>query len=124
MYIFVYGSLKLQCSNHDNIKNAKFVCASKTEEMYMMLDVGLFPGVVKSVQDPTSIDQSQQQYQSHINGEVYEIDYDTIKYLDKFEGIWFTREMVPLECGISAWMYFLNAMPDEYEIIESGMWEN
>ena len=116
MYVFVYGSLKLHCSNHDILKNAKFVCASQTTEMYTMLDFGTFPGVVKVDDDSIS--------QSKINGEVYEIDYDTLKYLDEFESIWFTREMVSLECGISAWMYFLNAMPDEYEVVESGMWGN
>ncbi len=119
MYVFVYGSLKLQCSNHDMLKNAKFTCASLTAEMYTMLDLGLFPGVVKIDDgDDDSIPRSK------INGEVYEIDYDTLKYLDEFESIWFTREMVSLECGISAWMYFLNAMPEKYEVVESGMWGN
>ena len=84
--------------------------------MYTMLDLGKFPGVVKIDDNDDPISQSQ------INGEVYEIDYDTLKYLDEFEGIWFTREMVALECGISVWMYFLNAMPDEYEIVENGIW--
>ncbi|MCL7413827.1 MAG: gamma-glutamylcyclotransferase [Methanosarcinaceae archaeon] len=114
MHVFVYGSLKLHCSNHEILKNAKFICASHTAEMYTMLDLGKFPGVVKI--DDDSIPKSK------INGEVYEIDYDVLKYLDEFEGIWFTREMVSIECGISVWMYFLNAIPDEYEIIESGIW--
>ena len=116
MYVLVYGSLKLHYPNHAILKNAKFICASKTTEKYTMLDLGKFPGVVKI--DDDSIPKS------HINGEVYEIDYDTIKYLDEFEGIWFTREMVPIECGISVWMYFLNAIPDEYEVIGSGIWDN
>ena len=116
MHVLVYGSLKLHYPNHAILKNAKFVCASKTEEMYTMLDLGKFPGVVNI--DDDSIPQSQ------INGEVYDIDFDTLKYLDEFEGIWFTREMVPLECGISVWMYFLNTLPDEYEVIGSGIWDN
>jgi len=119
MYVFVYGSLKSQCSNHDMLKNAKFACVSLTTEMYTMLDLGLFPGVIKiddGDDDPIP--------RSNINGEVYEIGHDTLKYLDEFESIWFTRDMVPLECGISAWMYFLNTMPDQYKIIENGMWEN
>ena len=115
MYVFVYGSLKLHCSNQDKLKNSKFACASKTSEMYTMLDFGMFPGVVKIDDDSIS--------KSHINGEVYEIDDDTLKHLDGFEGIFFTREMIPIECGISVWMYFLNAIPDEYEIVENGMWE-
>ena len=116
MHVLVYGSLKLHYPNHAILKNAKFVCASKTSEMYTMLNLGKFPGVVKN--DDDSIPQSQ------INGEVYDIDFDTLKYLDEFEGIWFTREMVPLECGISVWMYFLNTLPDEYEVIGSGIWDN
>ncbi|HJH31441.1 MAG TPA: gamma-glutamylcyclotransferase [Methanosarcinaceae archaeon] len=116
MYLFVYGSLKLHCLNNDKLKNAKFVCATHTSEMYLMLDLGNFPGAFRG-EDESS-------FRSNIYGEVYEIDYDTIKCLDEFEGIWFTREMVPIQCGISVWMYFLNALPDEYEVIETGIWGN
>ena len=118
MYVFVYGSLKLHYPNHAILKNAKFICASKTMEMYTMLDLGKFPGVVKIDND----DNDDSISQSQINGEVYEINYDTLKYLDEFEGTWFTREIIPLECGISVWMYFLNAIPDEYKIVENGNW--
>ncbi len=116
MYVFAYGSLKLYYLNHDKLKNARFVCATKTSEMYTMLDLGKFPGVVKSENDSPFL--------SKITGEVYEVDYDMLKCLDEFEGIWFTREIVHIECGISVWMYFLNAVPDKYEIIENGMWEH
>ncbi|MGP8321666.1 MAG: gamma-glutamylcyclotransferase family protein [Methanosarcinaceae archaeon] len=116
MYVFVYGSLKLHCLHNDKLKNAKFVCATQTSEMYTMLDLGNFPGVVKDANDSS--------FMSNITGEVYEVNYDTLKCLDEFEGIWFKREIVPIECGISVWMYFLNVFPDKYEVIKNGIWGN
>lgn len=116
MYVFVYGSLKLDCSDHGLLENSKFICASHTEKKYTMLDLGMFPGVVREGEI------------SSIYGEVYEIDRKTLECLDDFEGKWFSREMVPLECGITAWMYFLEEIPVALEEkaypIKNGIWTN
>jgi len=116
MYVFVYGTLKLDCSHHDLLDNSKFICASRTEKKYAMLGVGMYPAVAKNGEVST------------IHGEVYEVDHETLKCLDDFERKWFSREMVPLECGIMAWMYFLEhtpeALKDTVYVIEDGIWTN
>ncbi|MBN1134677.1 MAG: gamma-glutamylcyclotransferase [Methanosarcinaceae archaeon] len=116
MYVFVYGTLKIDCSDHGLLDKSKFICASRTEKKYTMLDLGMFPGVTREGEI------------SSIYGEVYEVDRETLKCLDNFEGKWFSRELVSLDCGFSAWMYFLEEIPVALEEkaypIKNGIWTN
>ena len=56
-------------------------------------------------------------------GEVYEIDENTLKDLDEYEGEWYFREEVRLENGLSALIYFLKKIPPvNYKVITDGNW--
>jgi gamma-glutamylcyclotransferase (GGCT)/AIG2-like uncharacterized protein YtfP len=118
MYIFVYGTLKKRGPNHQLLNGSEYICTTRTIEKYTMLDLGLFPGVLKD-------EGSSQSPISFIHGEVYYITPQTLNVLDNYEGEWYFREEVELEAGTTAMMYFLRKIPPiDYEIIPEGNWEN
>ena len=113
MYIFVYGSLKKGFSNHHRIENSEFICSTRTLEEFAMLDLDMFPGVLK------------EKKVSHIHGEVYDLDTNTLEKIDIYEGEWYSRENVELEAGFTAQMYFLVKYPwnpEKLQIISEGIW--
>lgn len=71
--IFVYGSLKAGLHNHHRLRGARFVGNARTEPAFTMYSLGSFPGVVSI--GNTSIE-----------GEVYEVDAETLAGLDELEG--------------------------------------
>lgn len=102
--VFVYGSLKKGFSNHRVIHGAKFLGDDTTlEDAWFMFSMGGFPGVVSG--------------NGYISGEVYEVDDEVLKDLDRLEGNgnFYTREVVELANHEQAWMYIL---PD-YDIRDS-----
>ena len=111
-YVFVYGSLRKGFWNHEAyLKNSKFIGKGKTKEKYAMY-ADIIPYVVENEKI------------SHIVGEVYEIDKETLKRIDCLEGHpnHYIRKKVPiiLETGeeLEAWLYFY---PEPYGIlVESG----
>ncbi|SDF95652.1 Uncharacterized conserved protein YtfP, gamma-glutamylcyclotransferase (GGCT)/AIG2-like family [Methanolobus vulcani] len=116
MRIFVYGTLKKGDPNHALLDGSHFVCTTRTTDNYIMVDLGAFPGVLK----PEDISQMPL---STIMGEVYEINEKTLEDLDYYEGEWYYREEVRLECGFSALMYFLKKIPPmNYKVITDGNW--
>jgi gamma-glutamylcyclotransferase (GGCT)/AIG2-like uncharacterized protein YtfP len=118
MYIFVYGTLKKGDPNHARLEGSRFVCATRTIENYVMLDLGAFPGILK----PEDISHMPV---STIMGEIYQISDQILKELDHYEGEWYYREEVHLECGFPALMYFLKKIPPiNYKVITNGNWEN
>ncbi len=114
MYLFVYGTLKKGGCNHGLLMDARCVCTTRTSDLYCLLDLGSFPGVVET---PAS---------SYIGGEVYEVDEINLASVDRMEGKWFFRQEVLLEYNMSALMYFLNekAIPivDNYRVMVGGIW--
>lgn len=114
MYIFVYGTLKRGCPNCNLLKDTGYISGIYTANNYTMLDFCIFPGVLEG-------------NTSQIYGELYDIDSDTLESVDKFEGEWFCRDVIRLENGVSAFMYFLVKIPkafqNNYSIVENGNWK-
>jgi gamma-glutamylcyclotransferase (GGCT)/AIG2-like uncharacterized protein YtfP len=115
-YMFVYGSLRKKFWNHRTyLKNSNFIGNGETKEKYSMYAY-IIPYVVETEKT------------SHILGEVYEVDEETLKKIDNLEGhpICYKRKKVPiiLESGeeIKAWLYFY---PEPYGVlVESGNYED
>ncbi len=107
--VFVYGTLKKGFGNHYLLENSKFIGRAKTKEKYKMTANGI-PFVSKS------------KAVSHIIGEVYEVDDETLEKLDFLEDHpdWYKREKVKvvLEDGkeLEAWLYFNEISEGEYLI--------
>jgi gamma-glutamylcyclotransferase (GGCT)/AIG2-like uncharacterized protein YtfP len=110
--VFVYGTLRKDYWNHEYyLKNSKFVGKGKTKEKY-----ALYADMIPYVIENENI--------SHIIGEVYCVDEETLKKLDHLEGhpICYKRKKVfiILDSGeeITAWLYFY---PEPYGVlVESG----
>ena len=108
--VFVYGTLKKGKSNHDLLKNSKFLnkailnCAT-------MHSLGHYPAIKNGL--------------GHVHGEVYEVDAVTMDRLDRLEGhpVFYKREIVDLSGGQKAWTYFLVGDVSRYPIIPHGNWE-
>lgn len=100
----MYGSLKRGFGNHPVIEKGTFLSeAITTEKMWYMLSLGGFPGVVKL--PPSFVDT----LGYNIYGELYEVNDETLVGLDMLEGngSFYTRELVALDTGDTAWMYVL-----------------
>ncbi|MDW7731893.1 MAG: gamma-glutamylcyclotransferase family protein [Methanolobus sp.] len=113
MYIFVYGSLKKGFSNHHRMERSEFICSTRTLEEFAMADLNMFPGVIRDKKI------------SCIHGEVYDLNTNTLRQIDMYEGEWYSREDVELEAGFTAQMYFLVKYPwdtEDLRIIREGIW--
>ncbi len=78
-YVFVYGTLKRGKRAHSLLSWAKFVGEGTVSgyEMYIVRD---YPGIVRG--------------EGKVRGEVYEVDEETLKKLDEYEGVPFYYERV------------------------------
>jgi len=113
MRVFVYGTLLAGFGNHKALmQDATFL--GKTTTKGKMYSAGGFPMVVRD-DDERSI----------IHGEVYEVDDETARQLDRLEGHprWYCREPVPTEHG-EAWIYLMPAksIRRDQPLVESGDW--
>ncbi|NCB43395.1 MAG: gamma-glutamylcyclotransferase [Clostridia bacterium] len=96
--LFVYGTLKQNCSNNHLLQTAKFLGEGRTQDNYAMYVQGI-PYVLKI----------EQRYCIH--GELYVIDNKTLRRLDALEGHpdWYRREQVAIldmhNQVVTAWMY-------------------
>jgi gamma-glutamylcyclotransferase (GGCT)/AIG2-like uncharacterized protein YtfP len=88
--VFVYGTLKKGYGNSHLLRNAEFVGHGYTIETYRMFNVG-FP-IIRECEDGNPV-----------YGEVYEVDDQTLKNLDRLEneGVMYDRKVVNvgLPCG-------------------------
>lgn len=87
--IFVYGTLKRGCSNHDQLAGQTFVGEATTTPGYRLFQVTVYPGMISQ---PGAADR--------ILGEVWSVDPEHLKRLDDFEGVAegiYRRELVSLE---------------------------
>lgn len=112
--VFVYGSLKRGFGNHGFLENSKFLGITDTvHRVYRMYPLfGSFPTVVATNDEAYAI-----------TGELYEVDYDTLKRLDILEGDghMYTRRLTSVHNGsdtVEAWMYM---MPEDDRLIRDNV---
>lgn len=86
--IFVYGTLKRGGVNHHMMAGQSFVTEARTNPLYALYDLGGFPGMVQTSDEPLSI-----------RGEVWEVDAVVLRQLDELEGLAvgeYRRVVIPL----------------------------
>lgn len=100
--VFVYGSLKKGCYNHRLMKNSEFIGNGTVDNM-LLYSLGAFPAIIPAKENEKSF---------AVKGEVYEVNAETLKMLDKLEGNghFYTRELRTINTSIGpleAWVYIL-----------------
>lgn len=97
--VFVYGSLKRGFHNHHFLENSEFLGEIDIVGPFAMANLGSFPGLFL-VKDRYNI----------VSGELYKVDEETFKRLDRLEG-WpnfYDRVQIRLDNNEDwAWVYFL-----------------
>ena len=103
--VFVYGSLKQGFHNHAVLHGAEFLGEARTRDMYYMVGLGGYPGVLRETNNPN---------QAYVLGEVYKVDDKTLARLDRLEGngSFYNREQIHIQYIHdfhieSVWIYFL-----------------
>jgi gamma-glutamylcyclotransferase (GGCT)/AIG2-like uncharacterized protein YtfP len=118
--VFVYGSLLSGMGNHSLLSNSKKLGDSKSPTGFKMVDLGYFPGVVKS-EDGVG----------DVVGEVYEVDDDTMRRLDRLEGYnssnpengFYNRIEIDTIFG-SAFIYTINrSFIRNHNFVKNGDWK-
>jgi gamma-glutamylaminecyclotransferase len=97
--VFVYGTLRKGHCNHHLLKDASCYGVGKTETCYAMYLKNGYPYITSS------------EARYPIAGELYSVDEDTLRALDKFEGHprYYERRQTPVIVGekrYNAWVYF------------------
>lgn len=116
MLVFVYGSLKNGRYNHSVLGNSTHVGDAWTTSEYLLVDIGHFPGLLDG--DNT------------VYGEIYRVDADIHKRLDRLEGqgvMYFLRpvNLYDFPTDEPVYTYFFNPKwyePENYPEIISGVW--
>ena len=117
--VFVYGSLKKEYHNHLLLEKSKYLGQYSTNPEFSMYDLGDFPAITLMGN-------------TKIYGEVYLVDEETFKRLDKLEGYprFYNRKVIdvyPVDGSEStkAWVYFINPedinLEEDYRI-DTGIW--
>ncbi len=112
--VFVYGSLLAGLHNHRLLHSARFVAPGETRPEYEMRSLGGFPGVLAGGS-------------TTIVGEVYAVDDDTLRQLDRLEGHphFYKRTATVVRIAGAAhwvWMYQLVEPRPEAPLVTSGNW--
>jgi gamma-glutamylcyclotransferase (GGCT)/AIG2-like uncharacterized protein YtfP len=97
--IFVYGTLKRGCRNHDVMRDAELMCEAATEHAYLMVNCGSYPGLVRPRVGQPGL---------AIRGELYRVNDELLAALDRFEDVprEYVRETIRLDDGTEAQTYF------------------
>lgn len=107
--VFVYGSLKQGYHNHPHfLGNSELMAQHTTEPKYTLHNLGAFPAVTLNGN-------------TAIVGEVYDVDDETFRRLDRLEGYphFYNRKTIDTPHG-DAWMYYLEKCDND--VVESGEW--
>ena len=86
--VFVYGTLKRGCKNHDQLAGQVFVGSARSEPGYRLYNLGDYPGLVADATDSAGV-----------VGEIWEVDEQALADLDTFEGVdegLYSRRPIPL----------------------------
>jgi gamma-glutamylcyclotransferase (GGCT)/AIG2-like uncharacterized protein YtfP len=112
MKVFAYGTLMSGENNHRQLRGARLLAVRRTEPRYTLVSLGAYPALLDG--GTTSI-----------TGEVYDVDDDLLRALDRFEGVptLYRRERIHLLGGELVEGYVL-ARPraKRYPLITSGDW--
>jgi gamma-glutamylaminecyclotransferase len=112
MKLFFYGTLLSGERHHEQLRGAPLVAAPRTEPRYTLVDLGRYPALLEG--GTTSV-----------AGEVYEVDEELLRALDRFEGVptLYRRAALHLIGGDVAEGYLLAApRPARADVIASGDW--
>lgn len=103
-HVFVYGTLKTGFGNNRLLSNGVFVGKAVTVLPFVMRNTGGFPVVFRDRSPSPS---------HNIEGEVYEVNDETLRRLDSLEGHpdWYVRDETNVDIqdtGVqqSCWIYF------------------
>ena len=116
--IFVYGTLKRNfvATGLNRFPEAKYVAEAITKDAsYSLHDLGNFPATLI-------------EGDNHIKGEIWSVNDEIMKYLDRYEGYpsLFDRTQIETSQG-KAWMYYMRSVldfnskkvnPDENNIVQ------
>jgi gamma-glutamylcyclotransferase (GGCT)/AIG2-like uncharacterized protein YtfP len=86
--VFVYGTLKRDCSNHHFLADQRFVSEARTIPGFRLHNLGGYPGMVPHADD-----------REGVTGEIWEVDEACLRRLDALEGLadgHYRREPIPL----------------------------
>ena len=118
--VFIYGTLKQGCRNHDKLKGAKFIGRAQTATEYSMYSYAdQFPYLTQR----PSLNMHK------VYGELYEVDDALLGELDTFEGVeddFYYRDnvnvtLLPENNVVSAYVYFMNNTVNP--VIPIDLWE-
>jgi len=93
--LFVYGSLKRGCANHEQLGSAQFVSEARTTKAFALSLVDGYPALIPGTRS--------------IQGELFQIAVSELPGLDEFEGEGYAREEVELDGGGWAIAYLARA---------------
>jgi len=100
--VFVYGSLLSGFGNHRllDVPGAAFVGEARTEGGWALYDLGAYPGMVRRDDLPGE----------SVVGEIYAVDRDTLRALDRLEGHprYYERIEITLDTGETVEAYHLD----------------
>lgn len=111
-FVFVYGTLKRNQSNHSIMDRAGgvFIGECRTDSLFTMISLGFYPAVLN-------------QGVGSIKGEVYDVqDLNVIDSLERYP-TYYDRMKVNTPFG-PAWMYFMvpSYTTSRYPIVSDGDW--
>lgn len=111
--IFVYGTLKRGCRNHDLLARANFVGEVWTVPKYLMYDCGRFPALVET------------EFGRPIFGELYDVPLPVLEKLDLLEDVpnQYMRGSVELEGESFAQAYFYRRSTEDCPLCD-GIWKD
>ena len=120
MRVAVYGSLRKGFGNHGLLEDSIYVGEGITEARYTMLHLGGFPGVVKKGNTSITV-------------ELYDVDDETLRRLDRLEGHPNFYERLPVrvlpvgadKSEAASWEWVsIYLLPDVWDgaVIETGDW--
>ena len=111
--VFVYGTLRQGFGNHRLLEGATFIGPATTAAEFTMLHLGAYPGLIH---DGTT----------QIVGEVYEVDADQLRHLDRLEGHPDFYHRIPARLADPALEVELYVLPptyrEHYRVVASGDW--
>lgn len=110
-FVFVYGTLLSSQRNNDRLRGAEFLYKAKTVQKYRMSRTDNGESCIPYVNPDRRV--------HTIKGEVYSVDNDLLRLLDRFEGHphFYHREKTWVEIDetgtqFEAWIYFYDRDPN------------